>query len=866
MKVFAGLAGICAVLLTSPLAARVDGPIVTFFGITRADDGILEPISEGGIPTFQVPTSTGFRIVVEGRPGPSGAAVGSTALNYDPADPTIRPDLQIITSRPLGPGGLGGCHKDPPDADGVQAVTDFSSSQAVSDALNNFGCRFVDGAGRSLGRTPDDACLDDQMTGISHFVIPTSTIEFCTEPLPPVLAFEPGVTILSVRLRDVSGAVGPVTQIGVQVVGDPTPTPTPMLSDADSLYIGDDSDYSVKRFDAETGAFLGSFVGPGSGGVNGLRGLLFEHPAASGCGDLLLVNQNVNFNLNGEVLQYAGASGAFIKALVPATDPHGPYAPRGIALWNDSVLFIADQGNPPELGKLLAYSKDGTFLTDLTPARPEFYPRAVVIGPDGKLYVTVRNFEFCGGSVLRFDPMTRKCLDVFITNPVDCNQNVNDLHRPEGLVFGPDGDLYIASRFKDGTDTDKIVIFQGPGGAQPGAYLGNIPLDDYHFAERSAQTLLFGPHGRLFVPISDININGDEITTVPGPDTGSVRRYDVSAKTFDVFVPPSAQRGPLRSPWYLTFGRTDPATLAYDEQHDSCGGAAPVVTATFTPTPQVPTSTPTATLPAGVCVGDCGGTQTVAVNNIITLVNIALGTAPPSACLQGIPSGGQVDVTMIVRAVNNALNGCPAPPTPSSPPTPQPLITALLMPCSRDNCGGYPQNVATLGLKMGRVVVEQSGLVRIELDELTILSTGRIAANKDLQIVYASLPTSVFLGSLAGTITTDASGNFNGPIDGGGGVPFALPSGTTASTQFTVNNPGVRSEFISDFTGPLTLGTTATVSPLPTATPTPTSTSKTSSRTPTRTPTSHPCAVRCPDGTCCPPNNSCGPFPGVCLP
>lgn len=41
---------------------------------------------------------------------------------------------------------------------------------------------------------------------------------------------------------------------------------------ADSLYIGDDSDYTVKRFDAETGAFLGSFVSAGSGGVNGLTG------------------------------------------------------------------------------------------------------------------------------------------------------------------------------------------------------------------------------------------------------------------------------------------------------------------------------------------------------------------------------------------------------------------------------------------------------------------------------------------------------------------------------------------------------------------------------------------------------------------
>jgi hypothetical protein len=47
------------------------------------------------------------------------------------------------------------------------------------------------------------------------------------------------------------------------------------------------------------------------------------------------------------------------------------------------------------------------------------------------------------------------------------------------------------------------------------------------------------------------------------------------------------------------------------------------------------------------------------VNEIITLVNIALGTAQPSACASGVPSGAEVNVALIMQAVNNALNGCP---------------------------------------------------------------------------------------------------------------------------------------------------------------------------------------------------------------
>ncbi len=47
------------------------------------------------------------------------------------------------------------------------------------------------------------------------------------------------------------------------------------------------------------------------------------------------------------------------------------------------------------------------------------------------------------------------------------------------------------------------------------------------------------------------------------------------------------------------------------------------------------------------------------MNELITLVNIALGNADASACARGIPTGVTVDLSLIVRAVNNALTGCP---------------------------------------------------------------------------------------------------------------------------------------------------------------------------------------------------------------
>lgn len=65
---------------------------------------------------------------------------------------------------------------------------------------------------------------------------------------------------------------------------------------------------------------------------------------------------------------------------------------------------------------------------------------------------------------------------------------------------------------------------------------------------------------------------------------------------------------------------------------------------------------------AETCVGDCNGDGSVTVDEIVTMVNIALGTASIDTCPAADPSGdGQVTVDEILQAVNNALNGCPPP-------------------------------------------------------------------------------------------------------------------------------------------------------------------------------------------------------------
>ncbi|TFW27542.1 hypothetical protein E4O92_23735 [Massilia horti] len=329
----------------------------------------------------------------------------------------------------------------------------------------------------------------------------------------------------------------------------------------DSLYIGDGSDGSVKRFNAVTGAYLGAYVPPNTNlKLRGPMGLLFDNE------NLLVSNQNVDTSVTGEIFQYSLVNGQLQQTvIVKRNTPTSPAVPRGIVLWKDA-FFVAEMISEPQKnattpGRLLKYTRGGQLIGAFVPpagtftSGAEFHPRGVVIGPDGLLYVS--NYDHLdtglGGHVLRFNPNTGQFIDVFINSvgggACSCT---NELNRPEGLVFGPDGKLYITSFRADSSDTDKILIFQGPNGRNPGAYVDRIDLDVVGQPRAYAQALLFGPNGYLFVPI-----------TANGPDTGSVRRYDLTTKQYSNFVAPYAIGGPLQSGWYLTFGKTDPHTLTY---------------------------------------------------------------------------------------------------------------------------------------------------------------------------------------------------------------------------------------------------------------------------------------------------------------
>lgn len=222
---------------TATQTSGPSGPLVTFVGIVRPDGcrvGCFENVcacaatptpmrDDEGREVFLAQGGGRGLLVVEARPGTNGLPVGSELA---PEEPVLRPDLQIFASRPLGNGSAVVCDRGqaPPlgMGGGIPAVDppDFGGDQTTTDAINDFACRFA------VQPSREDACTLDNL-GNFDFVSSQTTIQFCSQ-VASVMAFPPGDTLLTVRLRDVAGNLGPAAQAVIRnLAGAATPTVTP---------------------------------------------------------------------------------------------------------------------------------------------------------------------------------------------------------------------------------------------------------------------------------------------------------------------------------------------------------------------------------------------------------------------------------------------------------------------------------------------------------------------------------------------------------------------------------------------------------------------------------------------------------------
>jgi streptogramin lyase len=139
-----------------------------------------------------------------------------------------------------------------------------------------------------------------------------------------------------------------------------------------ALYVASFSQDRVLRFDGATGAYLGDFVAPGVGELNG--------PDAGMCfgpdGNLWVPSFN-----NNRVLRYDGATGAFLGIFVKLSD--GVSRPRLLRFRGDGALWLTSWGN----SRLMRFGLDGTLQATIATGLQ--HPTGLLIDPEnGDLLVT----------------------------------------------------------------------------------------------------------------------------------------------------------------------------------------------------------------------------------------------------------------------------------------------------------------------------------------------------------------------------------------------------------------------------------------------------------------------------------------------
>ena len=199
---------------------------------------------------------------------------------------------------------------------------------------------------------------------------------------------------------------------------------------------------AVLRYNGTTGAFIDTFVSPGSGGLAFASDLTFGPD-----GNLYVTSEFTGPLLPGmnspdSVLRFSGTTGAFIGAFVPAGGG-GLTDPGGLAFGSDGNLYVnSGEGQGSQANAILRFAgTTGNFLSTFVPSGSGGLIGGLdlIFGPDGNLYTT--NQTNPPSNVLRFAGATGAFLGTFVP------AGSGGLTHPFNLAFGPDGNLYVTDSF-----------------------------------------------------------------------------------------------------------------------------------------------------------------------------------------------------------------------------------------------------------------------------------------------------------------------------------------------------------------------------------------------------------------------------------
>ena len=217
-------------------------------------------------------------------------------------------------------------------------------------------------------------------------------------------------------------------------------------------------------------------------------------------GRLYVANQQGG---DGAIMRLQGPFAFDAGAPAPAPgQPADVFVPTGnfytLAFGLDQNLY-AGYGGPVQRFDVAT----GAPMGDFTHGRTPFSVEGIAFGPDQNLYVA--SFNSCApgpnctgttGEILRFDGKTGAFIDVFVANAS------GGLQHPGGIGFGTGGDLFVCNEFVDNGLTGEVLRFHGPLNATPGAPFPAAGQAGAHFAGSPGVTplqLAFGPDRTLYV-------------------------------------------------------------------------------------------------------------------------------------------------------------------------------------------------------------------------------------------------------------------------------------------------------------------------------------------------------------------------------
>ncbi len=211
-----------------------------------------------------------------------------------------------------------------------------------------------------------------------------------------------------------------------------------------NLYVISLFNSSVLRYDGTSGAFIDDFVTSGSGGLFIPQDLTFGPDG----------NLYVSSTGSDRVLRYQGKTGEFIEEFV--TEKSGGIdAPFGVRFGPDGNLYVSSTFT----NEIIRYDgQTGEFLEIFASGSELDGPGGITFGPDGNLYVanftSNSNPNFLKRTISRYSGETGELIDIFINNS-DGRLNGG----PVQPVFGPDGNLYVSVR-----DDNRVLRYDGKSG------------------------------------------------------------------------------------------------------------------------------------------------------------------------------------------------------------------------------------------------------------------------------------------------------------------------------------------------------------------------------------------------------------------